>query len=253
MLRSRPPPSSTAAPNSGSDEAGDESEPLTAANATNTPQAAAKHRRKLSVRVAAVSRWLHIYLSMFGLFVILFFSVTGLTLNHPDWFSEKASTSEAEGALEPKWVKLPAPPLSEATTAPDFLASVAKFEVVEYLRKTHAIRGAVADFTADDRECVVVFKGPGHSADIFIDRDTGKYRLTQTAYGLIAVINDLHKGRDTGTAWSIVIDVSAVLMTLASLSGLILLFYIKRRRVPGVMTALVGTALILATIYFLVP
>ena len=32
------------------------------------------------------SRWLHIYTSMFGLAAILFFSVTGLTLNHPDWF-----------------------------------------------------------------------------------------------------------------------------------------------------------------------
>jgi len=36
------------------------------------------------------------------------------------------------------------------------------------------------------------------------------------------VANDLHKGRDTGKTWSILIDVSAVLMTLISLTGLIL-------------------------------
>ena len=29
-------------------------------------------------------RWLHIYLSMFGLAAVLFFSVTGITLNHPN-------------------------------------------------------------------------------------------------------------------------------------------------------------------------
>ena len=40
-------------------------------------------------------RWLHIYLSMFSLAVVLFFSVTGITLNHPDWFfggAERAAT-----------------------------------------------------------------------------------------------------------------------------------------------------------------
>jgi len=227
------------------------SEISSAANATKAP--AAKHKRKLSVRIAAVSRWLHIYISMFGLFVILFFSVTGLTLNHPDWFSEKATTTDGEGSLEPKWVKLPEPPPAEASSPPDFVASVAKFEVVEYLRKTHSLRGAVADFTADEKECVVVFKGPGHSADVFIDRETGKYRLTETSHGLVAVINDLHKGRDTGPSWSIVIDVSAILMTVASLSGLILLFYIKRRRIPGIITAVVGTIVIVAVVYFLVP
>ena len=30
-------------------------------------------------------RWLHIYSSMFGLVAILFFSVTGILLNHPSW------------------------------------------------------------------------------------------------------------------------------------------------------------------------
>ncbi len=41
-------------------------------------------RRRLAVRTAAVMRWLHIYVSLFGLAAVLFFSVTGLTLNHPD-------------------------------------------------------------------------------------------------------------------------------------------------------------------------
>ena len=67
------------------------------------------------------------------------------------------------------------------------------------------------------------------------------------------MINDLHKGRDTGAAWSIVIDVSAVLMILASLTGLILLFYIKRRRTSGLVTAIVGTVVVVVIVYCLVP
>ena len=47
-------------------------------------------------------RWLHIYLSMFGLAAVLFFSVTGITLNHPDWFFGEAERRvEAEGRSTP--------------------------------------------------------------------------------------------------------------------------------------------------------
>ena len=60
------------------------------------------------------------------------------------------------------------------------------------------IRGALAEFRVDDTECTVSFKGPGYSADAFIDRESGQYTLTEFDHGLIAVINDLHKGRDTG-------------------------------------------------------
>ena len=76
---------------------------------------------------------------------------------------------------------------------------VAKLEVVEHLRKTHAMRGALAEFRVDDSECSVSFKGPAYSADAFIDRESGHYTLTELDHGLIALMNDLHKGRDTGS------------------------------------------------------
>ena len=134
-----------------------------------------------------------------------------------------------------------APRAAEAGAEPD--RQVSKLEIVEHLRNAHAIHGALADFRVDEGECVVSFKGPGYAADAFIDRESGHYRLTETYHGFIAVINDLHKGRDTGPVWSVLIDVSAVLMTLISLTGLVLLFYLKLRRIPGVIVALVGTIL----------
>ena len=50
-------------------------------------------------------RWLHIYVSMFGLAAVLFFSVTGLTLNHPDWFGEAARRVSVRGAMPPEWLR----------------------------------------------------------------------------------------------------------------------------------------------------
>ncbi|WP_083488755.1 PepSY-associated TM helix domain-containing protein [Pedobacter borealis] len=80
-----------------------------------------------------------------------------------------------------------------------------------------------------------------NQADSFIDRETGKYELTTTRFGAVAVINDLHKGRDSGKAWSWIIDISAVLMTLVSISGIILICFIKKKRLSGFIIAAVGT------------
>ena len=188
-------------------------------------------------------RWLHIYISMFSLALILFFSLTGVTLNHPAWFGSGADrVVEAQGRLSVGWLH-PVPPS----------AQIQKLEVVEHLRQAHGVRGALADFRVDDHECVVTFKGPGYAADAFIDRETGAYTLTETDHGWIARINDLHKGRDTGPGWSVVIDVSAVFMTLVSLTGLILLFYLKLRRYPGLVVTLIGAVVGLAAFLLFVP
>jgi hypothetical protein len=206
-------------------------------------------RRRLAIRFAALVRWLHIYLSMFGLAAVLFFGVTGLTLNHPDWFFAGSERRvQAEGRVDPKWLRLDAPGGES-----DPSRQVAKLEVVEHLRKAHGVRGALAEFRAEEDECLVTFKGPGYAADAFIDRASGRYKLTQTYHGFIAIINDLHKGRDTGKAWSVLIDISALLMTVIALTGLVLLFYLKLRRVPGLVVVLIGTAVVVAVVLLGVP
>jgi hypothetical protein len=210
-------------------------------------------RRRLSIRLAALMRWLHIYLSMFGLAAVLFFSVTGLTLNHPDWFYDGAERSvQYQGRVKHGWVRPETPGRSEAGDG-EPSEQVRRLEVVEFLRKSHAIRGALADFKVDDTECTVAFRGPGYSADAFVDRETGTYRLTESSHGLVAILNDLHKGRDAGVAWSVLIDASAVLLTLISLTGLGLLFYLKRRRIPGLVASAIGAIVVLAVVYLFVP
>lgn len=190
---------------------------------------------------AALARWLHIYLSMVSFAILLFFAVTGLTLNHAEWFTAgHEQTRHCQGTLTPEWVK-----------APD--DKVAKLEIAEFLRRSHSIRGTVGDFLIDESQCAISFKGPGYAADAFIDRATGGYELTETRLGLAAVANDLHKGRDSGPAWSLLIDVSAVLMTVVSLSGLVLLWFFRRRRAGGFAVAIVGGAVCYLIYRLLVP
>lgn len=182
----------------------------------------------LKKRTASFSRWLHLYLSMFSFIVVLFFAVTGLTLNHTEWFDGKEVENKFEGKLPVEWV-------NNADTS-----QIKKLEIVELLRKQYHITGYVSDFYIQDGECSVAFKGPGYSAGAFINREDGTFQLTELKLGVFAVLNDLHKGRDSGKGWSLLIDISAIFLTIVSLSGLVMLFFLKKKRVAALAIALIG-------------
>jgi hypothetical protein len=182
--------------------------------------------------VAKLSRWLHIYLSMVSFAIVLFFSFTGLTLNHPIWFgAEKQVEEKHKGKLNVRWVNQPD------------TNKIAKLEIVEFLRSKHKLKGAVSDFRIEDYDVSITFKGPAYSADVFIDREKGDYEVAEIKKGIVAIWNDLHKGRDSGKGWSWVIDVSAIFLIIVSLTGLILLLFIKKKRISGIVTAVLGIVL----------
>jgi hypothetical protein len=192
-------------------------------------------------RTASLFRWLHIYLSMVSFTILFFFAVTGITLNHAEWFyRDAAQTVQQHGRLDRAWVAGPE-------------NAVAKLDVAEHLRRVHGLKGAVSEFRIEDGECTVAFRGPGYAADAFVNRTTGEYELTVTRMGWVAVINDLHKGRDTGRGWSVLIDLAGALMTAVSLTGMVLIYFVRRRFVTGVVVALLGTAANGAVYAWLVP
>jgi hypothetical protein len=188
-------------------------------------------------QIAMVARWLHIYLSMASFAIVLFFAVTGLTLNHAEMFNDQARTTVIKGQVERKWLT----------------GDVDKLDIVEHLRNTNGVKSALSEFRVEDTQCSVSFKGPGYTADAFIERSSGTYELTVVRSGIVAVLNDLHKGRDTGGIWSGIIDVSAGLMTLVSLTGLVLIFFLQKRRMPGLIAVAIGAVLCLLVYYVWVP
>jgi len=192
-------------------------------HAAPKPSLSARLRR----RTAIVARWLHIYLSMVSFAIILFFAVTGFTLNHVDQLSTEPKVLQASGDMPHQWLK-------PATGDPD------KIAIVDHLRQTNHLRGEVSDYRVDDQQIAVSFKGPGYSADAFIDRATNHYDITETSSAMLDVINDLHRGRNTGKAWSIVVDASAILLTLVSLTGLLLIFFVYKKRTAGLVLVALG-------------
>ena len=182
-------------------------------------------------RFAHLARWLHTYLSMLSFAILLFFAATGLTLNHAEWFDSHARPTMVHGTLNKDWVNA------------SNLDGVEKENLVKYFRQSHRTKGALSDLHVDGEQCEILFKGPGYEADATIDRATGNYDLTISPFSMVALLNDLHKGRDTGKIWSNVIDLSAVLMTLVSLTGLTLIFFLNKRRLSGLVLVGVGALL----------
>lgn len=187
--------------------------------------------QKMRRNISAASRWLHIYLSMASFFILFFFALTGITLNHTEWFEGQQQTTQQKGRLDSSWVKV------EDSNA------VKKLEIVEWIRKKHQVSGALNEFLIDEDQVTVSFTGPGYAADIFVDRMSGDYELSETKTGVFGVWNDLHKGRDTGSVWKWVIDISAVLMILVSFTGLLMLWFLKKKRLAGFLTVLGGAIL----------
>ncbi len=190
----------------------------------------------LRQKTAKTARWLHIYLSMVSFAVVLFFAATGLTVNHPDWFASSVQTRQSHGSVD-----------SALLRKPDENA------LVESLRTREHLHGAMSDLRVDDREVSFSFRAPGYSADAMIDRNKGTYDVTEVRNGFVAVLNDLHKGRDAGKAWGWLIDASAILLTLVSLTGLIILWFIYKRRTSGLLLAAAGLALFLFIYKMYVP
>jgi hypothetical protein len=168
---------------------------------------------------------------MFSLLAILFFSLTGIALNHPDWKINSAeSRRDISGQLPADWKEG---------------SEVNWFKVAEYLRAKEGVHGIASDPHADDEEASVSFKAPGYTADCFIKTRDGSYTVTVTSQGFMGAMNDFHRGANAGSAWARVIDLSGILLTVVALTGLGLLYYLKKVRFAAMLTFAGGVALIL--------
>lgn len=158
--------------------------------------------------------WVSAALCLIGL---VLFSITGFTLNH-------AAAIGAEPRVTNTTVTLPAELLAglqraraanETTVVP---ASVTSW-IAQHVGAD--IRSAAAEWSAD--EIYISLPRPGGDAWMAIDLASGEVTHELTDRGWISYLNDLHKGRNTGPAWSLFIDVFAFATLVFAITGLLLL------------------------------
>lgn len=177
--------------------------------------------------------WISAAVCMMG---TLLFAATGITLNHA-----------AQITATPKT-------LSRATVLPDTLAGALAGEPAakdaplplparQWIERELdvSLKGRATEWSAD--EVYIALARPGGDGWLSVDRATGDVEYERTTRGWISLLNDLHKGRNTGAIWVWFLDIFAVAMLVFSITGLVLLqLYAKARPITW---PLVGAGLVI--------
>ena len=186
--------------------------------------------------------WISAAVSLFG---ILLFAATGITLNH-------ASQIEAKPVVEVRESELPDPVRAEVGGAELEGGQPLPPLLTAWLAQELGIKSPPPAGEWSKDEIYVSLPRPGGDAWISIDRGTGEVRYESTDRGWVSYLNDLHKGRNTGWAWNLFIDVFAVACVLFSLTGLALLqLYAANRSMTWPLVSL-GCVLPIVVIIFLI-
>lgn len=158
--------------------------------------------------------WVSAALCLVGM---LLFAVTGITLNH-------AGQIEAKPAVTQRNAQLPVALLAElADTPADTRQAGLPPAVRQWLAQALQVEldGREAEWSAD--EVYLALPRPGGDAWLRIARHDGAAEYELTERGWVSYLNDLHKGRHTGAAWSLFIDLFAGACLVFAVTGLFIL------------------------------
>lgn len=185
------------------------------------------------------SRLIHVYVSMALLSLLLFFSVTGITLNHPEWFRDsKADVVERALMIDLSMIKNP--PLTPLQIVNVSTAIEQKLSV--------SLNNTILESSQD--ELFFSIKRAGKNTAITLDLVSGELFFEETDYGWWALMNDLHKGRNTSVFWGWIIDITSLLCILFALSGFILAMPQRRFNRTLTVSLTVTVAMIFTAIWW---
>nr|WP_314545907.1 PepSY-associated TM helix domain-containing protein [uncultured Massilia sp.] len=174
-------------------------------------------RRALFLRQLHQWHWIS---SAICLTAMLLFAFTGFTLNH-------ASQIEAKPEVVRQKATLPAPLRTQletfAAAHPDAKLPLPA-ELSNWAEATFPVdvRGVRAEWSEED--AYVALPRPGGDAWLRIGAD-GQAEYEKTDRGWISWLNDMHKGRNAGTAWSWFIDIFAIACVVFCMTGFLIMKY----------------------------
>lgn len=184
----------------------------------------------------------HGYLSALAFVALIFFSATGILLNHPGLLGG--------GAPEPveQAFKLDAAQIATVKAAPvpaEALAKIAEGKV--------KLAGAYSDGDVSGDDVIARLQGVRGTSDVRGNLATGEVSVYVEHAPAIGMLNELHRGERAGATWRFAIDVIAALLIVTSLIGFVLFLSLRfRLRTALVLTGL-GAALMIGLFVAAVP
>lgn len=162
--------------------------------------------------------WVSSALCLVGL---LLFSITGFTLNH-------AGQIEAKPQVENRTARLDAALVRDVEQQlPAALAHKGRAELPAslqaWIRDKWDVATSGRDAEWSKEEVYLSLPRPGGDAWLRLNLQDGELEYERTDRGWLSYFNDLHKGRNTGAAWSWFIDIFAAAALVFGITGLLIL------------------------------
>ncbi|MGN0921617.1 MAG: PepSY-associated TM helix domain-containing protein [Cellvibrio sp.] len=165
---------------------------------------------KFSLGNARTWHWVSSAICLVGM---ILFAVTGITLNHASAIKTEPVVTEKEAVL---------PESLLADIASEDLNAIPQ-TVALWIKENLSVKVAHAKAEISEDEIYISLPRAGGDAWMTIDRTSGDLYYEDTDRGIISFFNDLHKGRNTGTAWMWFLDAFAIACLIFSFTGLWLL------------------------------
>jgi hypothetical protein len=211
-----------------------------------TQQIAAPVRRRphsaLGIAFYTQCRRWHGYLSAFAFLVLIFFSATGILLNHPDWLTSDGGTPRTLTTTIPLSAIKAAQKTQNAGAA---LGNLAAHNL--------SLLGSFGSADIEANAALLRFDGVKGSSDVTMNLDTGKVLARLSPADPVTMLDDLHRGKNAGAAWQLFIDISGVVILVLSLLGYILFFAMRFRLRTSLLLTFGSLALVVALFVFMVP
>ena len=175
--------------------------------------------RSLWLRTLHQWHWISSALCLVGM---LLFAFTGITLNHAAQIEASPKVTQQTGTL-PETLR---EALADAGDGERPLPPALR----QWLRQQFGLIVGERSAEWSLGEIYLALPRPGGDAWLSIDTELGDVEYERTDRGWVSYLNDLHKGRNTGTAWAWFLDVFAVACLVFCITGLFLLHMHARQR-----------------------
>jgi uncharacterized protein len=189
-------------------------------NSSSTDISGSQQRRGFWLRTLHQWHWISSAVCLIGM---LLFSATGITLNHASKIEAKPEVVNRTAKLSPELLANLGNRMEGNAPLPTASA--------EWLGEELGVSLGSRPAEWSEEEIYLSMPTPGADAWLSIDRTSGAVEFERTERGWISYLNDLHKGRNAGLAWSWFLDIFAIACLVFCITGLFLLqMHAKQRR-----------------------
>ncbi|TMO82985.1 PepSY-associated TM helix domain-containing protein [Pseudoalteromonas spongiae] len=186
--------------------------------------------------VSRIMRKIHIFSAMPVLVLMVFFAITGIYLNHPDWKGGDVEKKQQTIALPKSLTDLPDWPTHYASHS---------LTLLHWLDVEHGVSGVDFEIDWDELDSLVILNlsGPNGSTLIEAFIEEGQAHVDTRRLSLIDMLNNVHRAKHVSGLWRVLSDISAICMVLFSISGFWLVLVNRMERKNANIALLLGSSL----------